>query len=104
MSHSGARQWRHYCQCLEGNRSPGSTKEHRMHSQVSVANASYFISEDRLRRDDLDAGDLEEMIRETDGSIIVCNRCGRLKEVDVPKDGDGAGGAGGLDSWGGGSR
>jgi len=75
-----------------------------MHSQVSGRNASYFISEDRLRRDDVDAGDLEEIVRETDGSIIVCNRCGRLKEVDVPDDGDDAGGRGGIDSWGGASR
>jgi hypothetical protein len=75
-----------------------------MHSQVSVANASYFISEDRLRRDDLDAGDLKGWVRETDGSIIVCNSCGQLTEVDVPADGDGAGGAGGLDSWGGDAR
>jgi len=104
VSHSGARQWRHYFECLEGNRSPGSDKEHRMHSQVSQRNASYFISEDRLARDDLDAGDLEQMVRETDGSIIACNRCGRLKEVDVDEEGDEAGGAGGLDSWGGASR
>ena len=104
MSHSGARQWRHYCQCLKGSRSPGSSKKHRMHSQVSVANASYVISEGRLRRDDLDAGDLTEMVQATDGSIIVCNSCGQLKEVDVPADGDGANGAGGLDSWGGDAR
>jgi len=57
--HSGARQWRHPCQCLEGRRTPGSTKEHRMHSQVSQANAEYFISEGRLRRDDLDAATLD---------------------------------------------
>jgi hypothetical protein len=75
-----------------------------MHSQVSVANASYFLSEDRLRCDDVDAGDLTEMVRATDGSIIVCNSCGQLTEVGVPADGDGAGGAGGLDSWGGDAR
>lgn len=52
-----------------------------MHSQVSVANAEYFIDEDRLRRDDLDAAGLEAMVEDTDGSIICCNVCGRLKEV-----------------------
>lgn len=73
-----------------------------MHSQVSQANASYFISEDRLARDDLDAGDLEEMVRETDGNIIVCNQCGALKEVGT--DDDDAADPDGIDSWGGASR
>lgn len=61
-----------------------------MHSQVSVANAEYFIDEDRLRRDDLDAAGLEAMVEDTDGSIICCNVCGRLKEVEAStSDGDG---------------
>jgi hypothetical protein len=74
-----------------------------MHSQVSGRNASYFISEGRLCRDDVDAGDLEEMVLETDGSIIVCNRCGRLKEVDISDEAPDPDDSG-LDSWGGASR
>lgn len=72
---SGARQWRHDCEC-----SAHDSKV--MHSQVSSANADYFIDEDRLRDDDLDAADLREKVRETTGSIIVCNVCGRQKTVD----------------------
>lgn len=77
MTHSGARQWRVKCECgLED-------AEHlRMHSQVSQANLSYFITEDRLAAD-LTESELRSRYEEADGTLIVCNECGDLKEVDA---------------------
>lgn len=81
--HSGARQWRHECDCAPDVAAERETQEwERMHSQVSEANAEHFVSEERLENE-LDAEDLREMVRETSGSIIACNVCGRIKEVNV---------------------
>jgi hypothetical protein len=52
-----------------------------MHSQVSERNAEYFISEDRLKSD-LDEYDLRCRLEQADGTLVVCNVCGSLKEVD----------------------
>jgi hypothetical protein len=51
-----------------------------MHSQVSKANAGYFISEGRLAAD-LDKSELRERVDQADGTLIACNVCGTLREV-----------------------
>jgi hypothetical protein len=80
--HSGARQWRHDCECAPDVAAERTHQEwERMHSQVSEANAEYFVSEERLEGE-LDAEDLREMVRETEGTMLACNVCGRIKEVD----------------------
>lgn len=82
MTHSGARQWRVECECRPELAEARDTQEwERMHSQVSQANAKFFISEDRLRDDDWTPGQLKQRVQESDGTIVVCNVCGRLKEV-----------------------
>jgi len=75
--HSGAQQWRVTCEYC-GN--PVSDRL-RMHSQVSRANLSYFIEEDRLRRD-LDESALLERYQRADGALVVCNNCGTIREVE----------------------
>jgi len=80
--HSGARQWRHDCECAPDVAAERTTQEwERMHSQVSEANAEYFVTEERLEGK-IDAEDLRKIVRETEGSILACNVCGRIKEVD----------------------
>lgn len=74
--HSGARQWRHPCDC--GNSEIGSR---RMHSEVSKNNASYFISESRVG-ENISEDDLRGMLGRADGSLICCNHCGALRVVD----------------------
>jgi len=88
--HSGARQYRHGCECADSDRQI-------MHSEVSQANAEFFISENRLRNADLDEDDLRDILEGTSGSIIVCNPCGRIKEVGVDDDQDDV--HRGLDQW-----
>lgn len=81
MTQSGARQWRHPCDCApEVAEERDSQPWERMHSQVSQANAEYFIAEDRLAAD-LDEQELRKRHRQADGKLIVCNVCGRIKEV-----------------------
>ncbi|MDS0280648.1 hypothetical protein [Haloarcula onubensis] len=75
MSHSGARQWRVSCPCA-AEKVDGK----RMHSQVSKANAEYFVTEDRLAAD-LDEEELRERHDRADGALVACNVCGKLKEV-----------------------
>ena len=81
--HSGARQWRYHCQCASEVAPERSTQEwERMHSEVSEANAEYFVNEERSEAE-LDAEGLRDIVRETEGSIIACNVWGRLKELDA---------------------
>lgn len=81
MMHSGARQWRVDCECEP---TVAEARDHqpwqRMHSQVSQRNAEYFISEDRIR-EDLTEQELRRRHEQCDGSLVVCNVCGRIKEV-----------------------
>jgi hypothetical protein len=53
-----------------------------MHSQVSKGNAKYFISEGRIDTD-ISQGELRQRVTQTDGTVLVCNVCGALKEVAV---------------------
>lgn len=79
--HSGARQHRAECDCLpEVAEERHSQPWVRMHSQVSKANHEFFISEGRVD-DSLTAEDLLERWEEADGTLIVCNVCGSIKEV-----------------------
>lgn len=81
MPSSGARQWRYDCDCLPEVADERRTQEwQRMHSQVSKANAGYFISEGRLAAD-LDKSELRERVDQADGTLIACNVCGTLREV-----------------------
>ena len=81
MSHSGARQWRYDCDCNpEVAEARHSQEWQRMHSQVSRANAEYFITEDRLKCD-INESELRRRVKNADGTPIVCNACGKLKEV-----------------------
>ena len=52
-----------------------------MHSQVSQSNLSYFIDEDRLRKD-LGENELRKRYARSDGALIVCNNCGTIREVE----------------------
>ena len=81
--HSGARQWRHDCECAPDVAAERTDQEwERMHSEVSEANAEYFVNEERSEAE-LDAEGLRDIFRETEGSIIACNVWGRLKELDT---------------------
>jgi len=53
-----------------------------MHSQVSKANAKYFISENRIDKDISQEG-LRKRVNQAGGTVLVCNVCGKLKEVGV---------------------
>jgi rubrerythrin len=53
-----------------------------MHSQVSKANAKYFVSENRIDKD-ISQGELRQRVNQADGTVLVCNVCGKLKEVGV---------------------
>lgn len=81
------RQWRHECPCAETvarERRPQPWM--RMHSEVTVATADYFASGDRLHGD-LDAAELAQLVRDAAGTVICCNVCGRLRQVEVPDEG-----------------
>lgn len=75
--HSGARQWRHPCETC-GNPDVGYR---RMHSKISKNNHKYFISENRVGPE-VTADELLDMVNRADGSVIVCNNCGVIREVD----------------------
>lgn len=80
--HSGARQWRHDCDCAPEVAEARHTQQwERMHSQVSKANAEHFISEGRIDRD-ISEAELRSLVEDADGTVIVCNVCGSLKVVD----------------------
>jgi len=80
-THSGATQWRVDCDCLPEVAEARHTQPwERMHSQVSKRNAGYFIEEARLNGD-FSKAELRRRVEQTDGTIVVCNSCGKLKEV-----------------------
>lgn len=81
--HSGARQWRADCDCAPDVAAERRTQKwERMHSQVSKANAKYFVSENRIDKD-ISQGELRQRVNQADGTVLVCNVCGKLKEVGV---------------------
>ncbi|KAA9399692.1 hypothetical protein [Haloarcula sp. CBA1129] len=81
MSQSGARQWRVECDCIPEVAEARDTQHwERMHSQVSKANAGHFVSENRLAAD-LDEDELRQRHEQAHGALVVCNVCGKLKEV-----------------------
>lgn len=81
MIHSGARQWRYDCTCSpEVAEARHSQEWQRMHSEVSRANAEYFVSEDRVDGD-VEEADLVELVQEY-AHVIVCNVCGDLKTLE----------------------
>jgi rubrerythrin len=83
MVSSGARQWRVDCDCApEVARQRHSQEWERMHSQVSKANAAYFIEEDRIDQD-ISEGELRKRVDQADGTIVVCNVCGTMREVEA---------------------
>lgn len=72
---SGASQWRVPCPHKEDQQG-----ERSMGSEVSSANLSYFLEEQRVA-DDVDQEDLERWLgraRASDGSLVVCNECRRV--------------------------
>lgn len=83
---SGATQWRYDCDCAEAVAEERHTQQwQRMHSQVSKANAKYFIEEDRLATD-MTQYELRDMVDTASGTIIVCNVCGKIKEAGSDTD------------------
>lgn len=76
-THSGARQWR--VACPECGPAKQSTDK-RMHSQVSDANLSYFIDEGRV---DVSREALRRRFEAADGTLVVCNNCGHIREVEA---------------------
>lgn len=81
--HSGARQWRADCDCAPDVAAERRTQKwERMHSQVSKANAKHFISEGRIDKDISQEG-LRQRVNQADGTVLVCNVCGKLKEVGI---------------------
>ena len=81
MSQSGARQWRLDCTCHpEVAEQRHSQEWERMHSEVSLRNAGYFIEEDRVP-DDVTEADLKAW-KENYDSVVVCNPCGNIKGID----------------------
>lgn len=90
----GATQWRHECDCLpEVAEERITQKWFRMHSEVSFANVSFFISEGRVA-DDVTEEELL-MLKEQFDHVIVCNVCQSIKglggadddaDVDEPTD------------------
>lgn len=83
MSRSGARQWRHRCDCHpEVAEERHSQHWERMHSEVSYNNKAYFISENRVGEDVTEA-DLKQLLEELESgeSLLCCNCCGALRVV-----------------------
>lgn len=74
MIRSGATQWRHDCTCAEARQ---SQPWERMHSEVSRANAQYFVEGDRVG-DAVTEADLYDFLDRHDHAI-VCNVCGTIK-------------------------
>jgi len=86
VSVSGARQWRHDCRCAERNgvaQQRHTNQLKRMHSQVTRANLSYFVVEDRVG-EEVSEADLRRILNDLeDGqALIVCNVCGAIRVVD----------------------
>lgn len=82
MSVSGARQWRHDCDCLpEVAEERHSQEWERMHSEISQRNLEYFVEENRVG-DGVDVEDLERIYQQADGHVLVCNVCGTIRVVD----------------------
>lgn len=77
MSRSGARQW--HVPCPECGPEKIST-DLRMHSEVSGSNLKFFISEGRV---DVSRDELRERYEAADGTLVVCNNCGHIQEVDA---------------------
>lgn len=75
--HSGARQWRVACSTC----GKPEVEHLRMHSQVSQANAEYFISENRVG-ENVTEDQLRAMHDRADGALVVCNNCNTIREVD----------------------
>jgi hypothetical protein len=81
--YSGARQWRHDCDCApEVAAERTSQKWERMHSQISKANVGYFTKENRVD-EDINHLELRRRHSKVEGTLIVCNVCGDIKEVDT---------------------
>ena len=72
----GAKQWRVPCPHVDER--PG---EVCMASEVTSSNRSHWRREDRIP-DGIDASDLGDLLERASGTIVVCNSCRRVMELD----------------------
>lgn len=82
---SGATQWRHDCDC-HPDLAEARDSQHweRIHSEVSKANAEFFIKESRVD-DDVFEADLRDLVDEHE-HVLVCNLCSSIKTLDNSSD------------------